>query len=345
MPKLDPSSVLPIEIWHTILRYSISVPGFFDPDDLVDRFPPWVIFRRGWSDSTSYYRAESTRNALQRVCRSWDAYLERYAHRFVRIPDVVHGNVPTQYLRTALRISLDDHSDKFCDACKPEQAWPGSSGPYHSSFLCSYFGLCSHLLQQQRPLKAEILDYGPRIYDNPKILDLWDILPNLVRIEANDAIKETEEIENIESLPVLCHIFRELEWLGTGNFSLKSSTLTTLILSIRIQRTSLLPLNKGTLCLPALRNLHIESCYYEDPDEYDEPAWVPLVEIIGKELRTLYLPLEANCSQSEVPRELWTLCPKLEDLYVPYVSFGTPPPIAHPLHTITMEGVWSKNLD
>jgi hypothetical protein len=77
-----------------ILRYSISSLGFFDPKNTADRFPPWVIERRGRSNESAYYEAERTRNILQRVCRSWGEYLQLYAHRFVRITDVLHGHVP-----------------------------------------------------------------------------------------------------------------------------------------------------------------------------------------------------------------------------------------------------------
>ncbi|PVF98528.1 hypothetical protein CPB86DRAFT_705038, partial [Serendipita vermifera] len=99
--------MLPAEIWQWILRYAISVPEFFDPDYWVDRFPPWVIKRRRKLDFGEYKKAEATLNSLRRVCRRWDQYLRKYAHRFVVMSDVVvHGKVPVQYLRSAMRTSI-----------------------------------------------------------------------------------------------------------------------------------------------------------------------------------------------------------------------------------------------
>jgi hypothetical protein len=119
--KMAHISRLPPEIWQMILRYSISVPDFLDPDEGLDQFPPRVIAQRGWSDSSSYYEAERTRNVLQRVCRSWNSYLQQYAHRFVRIDDVVHGNVPLRYLQSAIRFSVGahGHQNELCYDCKP----------------------------------------------------------------------------------------------------------------------------------------------------------------------------------------------------------------------------------
>ncbi|PVG04345.1 hypothetical protein CPB86DRAFT_693331, partial [Serendipita vermifera] len=95
--------MLPPEICHIILRYSIAVPDFFDPD-IADRIPPWFIYASDWNDSKQYWDAERIRNILQRVCRSWDAYLRKYEHRFIRMDDVVHRLVPVDRLRAAIRI-------------------------------------------------------------------------------------------------------------------------------------------------------------------------------------------------------------------------------------------------
>ncbi|PVG04351.1 hypothetical protein CPB86DRAFT_660446, partial [Serendipita vermifera] len=77
-------SMLPPEVYQIILRYSISVPNFLDPD-AVDRIPAWAIHQSKWNNQTEYWAAERTRNSLRRVCKSWDHYLHRYGHRFVRI--------------------------------------------------------------------------------------------------------------------------------------------------------------------------------------------------------------------------------------------------------------------
>ncbi|PVG04333.1 hypothetical protein CPB86DRAFT_693642, partial [Serendipita vermifera] len=97
--------MLPAEICQMILRYAISVPEFLDPDYWVDQFPPWVIVNRGSSYSLKrYIKAETIRKSLRRVCRRWDVYLRQYAHRWVRMCDIVHGTVRAKYLRSAIRI-------------------------------------------------------------------------------------------------------------------------------------------------------------------------------------------------------------------------------------------------
>jgi hypothetical protein len=90
--------MLPPQVWQMILRYSISVAEFFDPN-IVDRMPLWCIrWCEDWNDPKQYWITERIRNNLRTVCRSWDAYLHPLAHRFVHMDDVVHGLVPAHYL-------------------------------------------------------------------------------------------------------------------------------------------------------------------------------------------------------------------------------------------------------
>jgi hypothetical protein len=320
-------SLLPTEIWHIILRYSISVPGFLDPDDLVDRFPPWVINSRDWSDPKFYYKTESVRNTLQRVCRVWDEYLRSYAHRYVRMIDVVHGMVPAHYLRSALRVSFQGHDFEWCDSCKPELLPRQYNNEGYLSFW--YF-----FLRQAKPFKTEILEYGPSEYNLMEEFISPLFFPDLVRIHAMDEAMSPEEVIMFaESIPSFRHMYTELIWYEGELFSLKSSTLTTLILSFSIPNTSSMLFTDKSLQLPALRHLHIEDCTYEQPNEYEEPAWLPLLRITGKELRTLFLPYEVKCTKGDVPKEIWSLCPKLEDLCL-QSGFIIPPPIGHPIHTL-----------
>ncbi|PVG04340.1 hypothetical protein CPB86DRAFT_213135 [Serendipita vermifera] len=152
--------MLPPEICQIILQYSVLVTDFLDPDHILDRLPPWVINSRGWSNSTEYSRTESTINTLRRVCRSWEEYLRPYVHRFVRMPDVVHGFVPAERLRSAMRISLGDHGGSYCSACKPEQfSLVGVAIPEENHHE-QYWELCRQIIVHEQPLKTEILDYG-----------------------------------------------------------------------------------------------------------------------------------------------------------------------------------------
>jgi hypothetical protein len=336
MPKRDPILALPTEIWQMILRYSISVPGFLDPDEMVDQFPPWVIASRGWAHSASYYEAERTRNALRRACQSWDKYLQRYAHRYVCIFDVMHGHVPLHYFQTAVRISLrnGDHDYALCEECKPREVIPKLAHIYEKYINFSLF--CRDILSYGSPTQAKILDHGP----GNRVLDLGAVsyyFPNLVRIQAMDEIVNGEKlIKVVESLRALRYVYTPLDWSSGCPLSLKSSTLTTLHLNIHISDSSFVVPTKEALYLPSLRHLYIERVWGVEPIGYQEPLWLPLVKIIGKELRTLYLPMEITGHKIDrIPGEIWAFCPKLEELSVLYGSPPTArPPVGHPIHTL-----------
>ncbi|PVG04342.1 hypothetical protein CPB86DRAFT_213195 [Serendipita vermifera] len=98
--------MLPLETWHIILRYSISLPDFFDTH-ITDRIPPWFIYESNWNDTEQYWDAERTRNNLRRVCSSWDIFLRNFAHRFVSMDDVVHRILPADHLQSAIRQFLE----------------------------------------------------------------------------------------------------------------------------------------------------------------------------------------------------------------------------------------------
>jgi hypothetical protein len=321
MPNGNPAPSLPVEIWRMILQYAISVPGFFDPDEMVVQFPPWVIAKRGWPDDSSYYEAERTRNALRRVCRSWDESLRRYAHRLVRMSDVIHGNLPLQYLQSASRVSFDNHEIDLCTACKPEQFGLDIEESVSDRL---YSQLCTAILEQEKPFRAEILE--------DEIEGCCDIpphaFPDLVCIRAMKAILyEGKACEIIESHRSLRHLYTLPDLFEARLLSLKSSTLTTLYISFA---------NMGSyedLHLPALKNLHIEDSFYRE-EEYPEPAWLPLVRVLGGGLRCLRVPTEWGCTMVEMPGEIWELCPKLEDLCHPYKPPITSPPTGHPVHTL-----------
>jgi hypothetical protein len=316
-----------------ILRYSISVPDFFDPDGMVDRFPVWVIRNLNWSDPRIYYKAESIRNTLRRVCRAWDTYLCQYAHRFVRMDDVVHGNVPLQYLKSAIRISFGEHAYQFCHACEPGifRAELPSRRPLKSS----YSDLCRYILEHKRPFGTQIIDHGNT---GDSILDdlvLSRIFPSLQCIQAfRDYMPVTEIIEDIESLPFIRQVFLELEWPEDEMPSLSSSTITTLCISLPIANYPFTLFTDKNPYLPALRHLHIEEPSREPNAEYDTPLWLHLVRVLGRELRTLYVPLEEKCTKEDTPEEIWRICPKLEDLRIPQKPPSTPPPTGHPLHAL-----------
>jgi hypothetical protein len=322
-----------------IFQYSISVPRFLDPDGIVDGFPPWVVTERGWSNPSSYYEAESTRNALRRVCRSWDNYLQRYARRFVRMVDVAHGKVPFHYLQSAIRISFNGHNDNWCKVCKSKGIYSSSQGGRPNRG--GYFQLCRAIIEENQPFRAQIIDCK---YDNSRILDgLLSSFPHLVCIHAphvlsvNPIFTATELIQSIGSLSFLRHVYTDLRWVGNNLLSIKSSTLTTLSLSFSVPNPSFTSFSDKRLFLPAPRHLHVRSCLYNEPVRYEEPSWLPLVRILGRELRSLFLPREVGCTTKVVPGEIWKICPKLEEFTVMDRPPLVPPPAEHPIHTLGVD--------
>jgi hypothetical protein len=338
LSKADPISALPTEIWQIILRYSISVPDLFDPEDLVDRLPPRVITKRGWPETTSYYHSERTRNTLQRVCRQWDKYLRKYAHRLVCLSDVMHGNVPLHHLQSASRIVLDAHSRSLCNDCKPDQFQldPPFSGE-------GYTHLVNSIFEHKKPLQATILDCKRGSYLLAFSVARADTLPNLLRFNAMDGAPIRDKIINIiESLPSLRHAYTEVYWFRDQVFSLKSSNLTTLNITFNFTDLSFFAsCVDNSFYLPALMHLNINVFPHHRYEQYDEPTWLPLVRIIGRKLRTLSLPVEEKCQRKDVPGEIWKICPKLEDLCFPERPPSTAPPKGHAIHTI---GIDSYNI-
>jgi hypothetical protein len=333
MLKTEYNSVVPTEIWQMILRYSISVPDFFDPPETrQDQSPPWVLAKRDCSDESNYYEAERMRNALQRVCRSWHEYLQQYSHRFVCLTDVAHGNVPVQYLQSAIRVSFGDHSPDCCRRCKVEQL---------RAFLAphvtiSYQKLCNFILDLNHPLKAEIMGYEHSGYHYFYSFVSSHPLPGVICIQATNPTIPSSHINKIlESLPSIRHIYANFSGFGNDLLSLRSSTLTSLSLTLNIIKPSSIWTDKF-LYLPALRHLNIEGSSFHGPDDYDEPAWLLFVKILGKELRTLFLPREDRCRNIDVPGDIWSICPKLEDLFYLWGAPTTPPPEGHPIHTLGM---------
>lgn len=327
--------MLPPEICQIILQYSVLVTDFLDPDHILDRLPPWVINSRGWSNSTEYSRTESTINTLRRVCRSWEEYLRPYVHRFVRMPDVVHGFVPAERLRSAMRISLGDHGGSYCSACKPEQfSLVGVAIPEENHHE-QYWELCRQIIVHEQPLKTEILDYG--LYGRHILEKLVSrrTFPRLAHIQAMwQTIPTLQIIEIMESLPLFRHMFTLWHWNLHDRLSLESSTLTTLILSFDAPRA----FTEDNIQLPALRHLHIQSILYNSPTMDEEPVWLALLKIVGKGLRTFYLTSYEH-SVREVSEEIWSICPKVEDLCLSWQQvIPPPPPTEHPIHTLGIEG-------
>ncbi|PVG04325.1 hypothetical protein CPB86DRAFT_869027 [Serendipita vermifera] len=330
------NSMLPTEIWQCIPRYAIAAPESLDPDYWVNRFPPRVIIERGVvGKGFDGYEVETTLNSLRRVCKSWGEYLCKYTHRFLRMSDVMHGKVPVQYLHCAVRILVDRHDRWFCRLCKPQEVLRDRFDGSH------YFVHCHRILEQEQPLKAEILEVdikkgALRGFISP------ELFPNLTNVLDFDRTPfETETLSTVASFSHLRHLYIQGRWDNT--WTLKSPTLVSLVLDFPVPDPSFASMIDKTIDLPALRHLWIQTSFYRQPSSYNEPAWLLLLKVVGKELRTLNLPVEIRCT-STLPEGVWSLCPKLEDLhYTGQMPYG--PPNGHPVHTFWLDATWIRVRD
>ncbi|CAG8580958.1 14028_t:CDS:2 [Acaulospora colombiana] len=153
-----------------------------------------------------------------------------------------------------------------------------------------YLQYCYETLGQNQLPKVEVLDLNIGEYVDKFILP--HICPNLARITGNDFIGAIE----------------------FGVEAYRSATLTTLTLDFTPPDPSFASV-LDNVYLPALRNLWVLDAYYGGLYTYDEPAWLPLIRALGKELRRV----EDLCYDGGMP---------------------SGPPDGHPLHTISLNDSW-----
>jgi hypothetical protein len=330
--------MLPQELLQIILRYAISVPVFLDVE-AVDTISPLMINYPNieWNRSKLYWTAERNLNKLRRVCRSWNFYLCQYEHRFVRMFDVAHGVIPAHYLQSAIRISLGGHIKACCGKCKIEPFWPCGEEDLH--VYDGYQKLCQRVLHQFRPLKVQIMDFGNSDFYMSELL--CSISPsaflNLVIVQAAYIAELQTVSELISSLPSLRHCFVKCRWGYNDDVSLKSSTLTTLFFPFRRSTEPFECFMEGKMYLPALRHLYMTIYGYQGVFGVYDTSWLALLKNVGKELRSLYLPVHGHLG-IELPEDIWRLCPKLELLHTS-MKLGAAPPPDHPLHTLSIPNI------
>ena len=68
-PSSDIMRDLPVECWQEIFKCALHVPIFFDIDPTATY---GVEALAKLSDETAYWESERTRNAMRRVCSSWN---------------------------------------------------------------------------------------------------------------------------------------------------------------------------------------------------------------------------------------------------------------------------------
>jgi hypothetical protein len=318
---MSASSLVPTEIWQAILRYSISVPVFLDPD-AVEAISPCMIedAKIEWNDEKPYWQAEHTRAALQSVCKSWNRYLRLYEHRLVRMIDIAHGLVSPDKLQNAIRLSLRGENCK-CQICA-EGSWPVCSGNTFERWSWT-------LLTNCEPTNIKILDGTGATFDMRTFpMNTFPELETLYALHCSFG-KYIGLITN--HLPHLRHCLGRGYWGTTEKQTFNSQTIKTLFISFPLPRIPEDHFTQENWRLPALRHIRIKDpAQGSRTDELQASLWA-LLKVIGQQLTSLYLPW-AN-STYELHSDIWDLCPNLEHLYTA-MKLTRPPPFEHPIHTL-----------
>jgi hypothetical protein len=80
---------VPVEVWHKVLRITISCPLIPREDD--DYFQRRDVADFGCAKIYQYVKSEQIRTKLRLVCRSWDAFLSEHSDRLVHLSSVMPG--------------------------------------------------------------------------------------------------------------------------------------------------------------------------------------------------------------------------------------------------------------
>jgi hypothetical protein len=307
---------LPVEMWSEILSLLMSIPAFLDPDRLPLLSDPFSSLH--YYHEAPYWTNERLRNTLRRVCKTWDAILHRFQHRYVRLADMYHGHVPNHAIYKAIRIYCVDCGRLDCPKCFPRAKKQRNLFRLESS---------------SRKLAVKIL--GGFLHDDTEM-----VLEAMDRYDA--AMPHLEVVLN-----ALVVDEKSKNWLSAGrtfqkkktividsdasltSLSFHSTSLTTIIYCNEKQPFSF-PLTRCDL--PALRHLRFPAKGKLLGTRVREV--IPILESLGQNLMSLQIGGRSFWPRA-LPTEIWTLCPKLQRLDS-CLLIQHPPPKDHTLSTISI---------
>lgn len=254
-------------------------------------------FINWYSEESPYYTAERYRNALRRVCSSWNVYLLRFNYRYVDLDDVQRGSIPIMAISQAIRLVYRPFED----------------GPKAQMELVKR---CLSEGSGYWPL--EILDGG--------IVQIDGLFFNSGRIPEIRSIRCTTRFLDHEGFASLApkltffdasiqdpYVVYDLPPINTSIHNLKVSQLTSLVICLD-QFNLLLPSE-----FPGLKHLSISPSYYLFSEPYISPEEMTVIlKQVGKNLVTFSdtsdssaLYYGSNGSILYIPSEIWELCPNL----------------------------------
>jgi hypothetical protein len=301
-PILQMTSInsTPAEIQQKILRYVISVDVVLDPDaiastDILAMSEYHACNPESqWNDMRPYWSTERDRNSCRRVCVSWNIYLEeKIGHRYVRMIDIVHGNLSASALRNAVRVSFYIHGRGMrCTFCEGK----GRSAVRRGEFLR---GTLTDVGETRTQIITSVVSQDLAI--------LADHMPDTVTIT---------KLSGGNDLGDSITRFRQLRHLHVDSPGLYSKT--HILDTPNLQSFSFTPrlFMRTDFAQPGwnLRNLHtlnMLSCPLGLAGPPTERVIKPLLREIGPNLKSLFLP---SVYLTYFTAEIWEICPNLENI-------------------------------
>lgn len=314
------SNSLPVELWCQILQESISAPSLLNPYHLSEATNPLLGYSSScsWQPEQSYWSTERHRNILRRVCKSWDAYLCRFNHRFVRASDVYHRHVPKEALLNATRIEQVPCKSTDCPMCTLE----GDEQ--------QLLALIARLGQSS----VEIIKWHTYEVSCEILALLWkmsSMLPSLKVIMTGSAYSSAVDIiwpGVITVYPKLSSIMFSTD-MALSDWPIISAPNLTMLDFFHPSRPFMIPLEK--FHLPSLRHLRFSSHASQIGEQSNR--LIPLLKAVGRNLLSLQVGTGTG-SWEALPPEVWELCPLLERLDTT-LCYRHPPHPSHPIHTIS----------
>lgn len=311
-PMISATIRTPVEIWTRILKYAIHVPVFFDVDPIESH---GVAGFQQYYWELPYWAAERHRNSFRRVCSSWDLYLSKFNHRYIRLSDIVHGVVPDTAFPDAIRVNIDHCDCRMCTASDPASpTW-----------------VLERATQRHRERLVDgLIRHGP--YSKLKIVHGDGCNSNEIAL-----MWQSFKLQSVvsSSSSYFCQgdiVLPDLRVLISGRIGSYYSSetapsfpsLTTL--GIQVEDFSAFT----GLRLGALKHLSV-SCDHEIFDEQE--FLIEMLKRFGSQLETFYWT--DNLKKAIIPGEIWTLCPKILQIQTPY-KWGHEPPPNHPVRCVRL---------
>lgn len=317
---MSTSAYLSVELWQTILRYAIGVTDFLDPDAFEGVIEEHLIVDTASlkNDEAAYWAAEKVRNRLQTVCKSWDAYLRHFEHRFVRMLDIRHRKVDIQKLEVALRVCFGGQHCWCNEVCR-------SSSTGFQKF-------CSETFQMVEPTRMVIADLKTDFWfisDLIKIPQNFDRVQVLITPNCGFTYSFAKTLQKFGGLR---HFYGK-GYRGTQERGvlgpMTAKNLVTLSMHTRTGRDYM----NIVWDLPRLRHLRLKADSSQEVSDFVDKSAMPILRVIGTQLVSLYF--YHQYVDYDIPRELWMLCPNLERLHTG-MSLVYHPPYFHPIHTLVL---------